>query len=132
MLKKIISGGQPGVEMAALEAAAKLEIPHEGWTFHRKMAEDELRTEEYNLKALVRPSYHERLKKNIVAADGTVVMTYGQLILGMKAIEDLAEKHQKPYLKIDLTECSINHTIPSIQRRMDAAWRSGSPWRMAV
>jgi hypothetical protein len=37
MIKKIISGGLPGVELAALDAAIKLDIPHEGWTCkHRK------------------------------------------------------------------------------------------------
>jgi hypothetical protein len=30
MLKKIISGGKPGVELAALDAAIRLDIPHEG------------------------------------------------------------------------------------------------------
>jgi len=30
MLKKIISGGQPGVEIVALDAAIRLDIPHEG------------------------------------------------------------------------------------------------------
>ena len=33
MIKKIISGGQPGVERAALDAALKLNIPHGGWTY---------------------------------------------------------------------------------------------------
>ena len=35
MLKKIISGGQPGVEIAALDAALKLDIPHGGWAYKR-------------------------------------------------------------------------------------------------
>jgi hypothetical protein len=30
MIKKIISGGLPGVESAALDAAIKLDISHEG------------------------------------------------------------------------------------------------------
>jgi len=32
MIKKIISGGQTGVDRAALDAAIKLAIAHGGWT----------------------------------------------------------------------------------------------------
>ena len=40
MIKKIISGGQPGVEIAALDVALKLGIPHGGWIPKGRMAED--------------------------------------------------------------------------------------------
>ena len=118
MTKKIISGGQPGVEVAALDAAVRLDIPNEGWAFKKKMADGISRPEQSNLKAINRPSYHDRLEKNIKVSDGIVIITYGQLVIGSKIIKDLANKNQKPCLFIDLTECSINHVISSIRKWM--------------
>ena len=74
MLKKIISGGLPGVEAAALDAAIKLDIPHEGWTYKGRKTENDDLQEKYNLKEIANPSYFERLEKNIVGSDGTVIL----------------------------------------------------------
>ena len=79
MLKKIISGGQAGVEIAALDAAVKLNIPHQGWAYQRQGADDRFQSERYNLKTIDRPSYYDRLEKNLIDSDGTVVITYGNL-----------------------------------------------------
>ena len=119
MIKKIISGGLPGVELAALDAAIKLDIPHEGWTYkHRKNGSDSL-PEQYNVKQITNPSYFERLEKNLVNSDGTVILTYGQLIRGSIAIRDLADKHNKPYLLLDLIECTHSHVVSSIRKWME-------------
>jgi len=116
MLKKIISGGQSGVEIAALDAAIELDIPHEGWAYKRKRTEDGVLPEQYNLKTIDMSSYHERLEKNIIDSDGTVILTHGQLIIGSKIIKDLANQHNKPCLYVDLTDCSINHAVSSIRK----------------
>jgi len=119
MLKKIISGGLPGVELAALDAAIKLGIPHEGWTYrHRKTENGEI-PEKYNVKQIAYPSYFERLEKNIIASEGTVILTYGQLVRGSSATKDLAHKHNKPCLLLELNECTLNHAISSIRKWMD-------------
>ena len=119
MLKKIISGGLPGVELAALDAAIKLGIPHEGWTYKRRKTENGELPEKYNLKEIAYPSYFERLKKNIIGSDGIVILTYGQLIRGSNATKDLANKHTKPCLLLELNECTRNHAISSIRKWMD-------------
>ena len=114
MLKKIISGGQSGVEIAALDAAIELGIPHEGWAYKRKRTENVVLLEQYNLKTIDMPSYHDRLEKNIINSDGTVILTHGQLIIGSKLIRDFAHQHNKPCLYVDLTDCSINLAVSSI------------------
>jgi hypothetical protein len=119
MIKKIISGGLPGVELAALDAAIKLDIPHEGWTYKSRKTENGELPEQYNVKEIVNPSYFERLKKNIVASDGTVILTYGQLIRGSNAAKDLANKHNKPCLLLELNKCTRSHAISSIRKWMD-------------
>lgn len=119
MIKKIISGGLPGVESAALDAAIKLNISHEGWGYKHIEKLNNKFSEEYNVKQIANPSYFERLEKNIIDADGTVTLTYGQLIRGSKATKDLADKHNKPYLLLDLSECTHSHVVSSIRKWMD-------------
>ena len=119
MIKKIISGGQPGAEQAALDAAIKLDIPHAGWTYKGRKAEDGILPEEHNLKEIDNPSYFKRLEKNIIDAEGTVILTYGQLQIGTKSVRQLADKHKKPCLPLDLKECTLNHAISSIRKWMD-------------
>ena len=119
MIKKIISGGLPGVELAALHAAIKLNIPHEGWTYKRRKTENNVFPEKYNLKEIANQSDFERLEKNIASSDGTVILTYGQLIRGSKAIKEIADKRNKPYLLFDLNECTHGHVVSSIRKWMD-------------
>ena len=119
MIKKIISGGLPGVELAALHAAIKLDIPHEGWTYKRRRTENDELPEQFNIKQIANPSYFERLERNIICSDGTVILTYGQLISGTKATKDLADKHNKRFLLLDLNECTLSHVVSSIRKWMD-------------
>ena len=119
MIKKIISGGLPGVELAALDAAIKLDIPHEGWTYKSRKTENGELPEHYNVKEIAYPSYFQRLEKNIIGSHGTVILTYGQLIRGSNATKDLANKHTKPCLLLELNECTRNRAISSIRKWMD-------------
>ena len=119
MIKKIISGGLPGVELAALDASIKLNIPHNGWTYKRRTPEADVLPEQYNVKEIANPSYFERLEKNIIDSKGTVILTYGQLIRGSNATKDLANKHNKPCMLLELNECTLNHAISSIRKWMD-------------
>ena len=119
MLKKIISGGQPGVEIAALDAAIQFDIPHAGWAYKGIKTEDGVLPEHYNVKGIDNPSFFERLEKNIIDSEGTVIVTHGQLSIGLKGVRGLAEKHKKPCLILDLKECTINHAISSVRKWMD-------------
>jgi predicted Rossmann-fold nucleotide-binding protein len=52
MIKKIISGGQTGVNQAALDAARKLNIAHGGWIPKGRKTENGPLPVKYNLKEL--------------------------------------------------------------------------------
>ena len=119
MLKKIISGGQPGVEIAALDAAIQFDIPHAGWAYKGRKTEDGVLPERYHVKGIDNPSYFERLEKNIIDSEGTVILSYGRLLIGLKGVRDLADKHRKPCLHLELTECKTNHAISSIRKWMN-------------
>jgi hypothetical protein len=118
MIKKIISGGQTGVEIAALDAARRLDIPHEGWCYRNRKTDGGVLPEHYNVREIKNPSYFERLEKNIIDSDGTVVITYDQLGVGSKAVKDLADKHNKTVLNVNLSEHPLNHTVSLIRKWM--------------
>jgi len=119
MLKKIISGGQPGVEIAALDAAIQFDIPHAGWAYKGRKTEAGVLPEQYNVKGIDNPSYFERLEKNIIDSEGTVILMHGQLSIGLKGVRGLAEKHRKQCLNLDLKECTTNQAISSIRKWMN-------------
>jgi len=118
MIKKIISGGQPGVEIAALDAAIKLDIPHEGWCYKGRKTEGGVLEDKYNVKEIETPSYFERLERNIMNSEGTVVLSYGQLVIGYRAVKEITDKYNKPHLYVNLSEHPFNHAISSIRKWM--------------
>lgn len=50
MLKRIVSGGQTGVDQAALDAAIACNIPHGGWCPKGRIAENGLIPERFTLR----------------------------------------------------------------------------------
>jgi hypothetical protein len=118
MIKKIISGGQSGVEIAALDAAIRLDIPHAGWCHRDRKIDGGILSKRYNVKEIDNPSYFQRLENNIVDSEGTVVLSYGQLVMGSKAVRDIAEKNNRPYLNVNLSKHPQNHAIALIRKWM--------------
>jgi len=118
MIKKIISGGQPGVEIAALDAAIRLDIPHAGWCYRDRKIDGGILARQYNVKEIDNPSYFQRLEKNIEDSEGTIILSYGQLVLGSKAVGEIAEKNNKPHLNVNLSKHPLNHAIALIRKWM--------------
>ena len=82
MIVKIISGGQSGVDRAALDAAIRLGIPHGGWVPKGRLAEDGPLPETYSLRETPTAVYAERTEKNVVDSDGTLIISRGELTGG--------------------------------------------------
>lgn len=98
---KIISGGQTGADRAALDAAIALDMPHGGWTPKGRKTEDGPLPRRYALHELPSSRYRDRTEKNIVAADATLLFSFGPLSGGSALTEALAIRHNRPYLHID-------------------------------
>ena len=98
---KIISGGQTGADRAALDAAIVLHIPHGGWLPRGRKTEDGPLPARYGLKELRSLRYRDRTEKNVLAADGTLICSFGPLSGGSALTEALAIKHCKPFLHIN-------------------------------
>lgn len=107
MLKKLISGGQTGADQAGLDVAIKLGIPHGGWIPKGRMTEVGPLPEKYNLQEMTTKSYPKRTEQNILDSDGTLIVSHGKLTGGSKLTVDLAQKHCRPFLHLDLTSMSM-------------------------
>jgi len=103
-IEKIISGGQTGVDRAALDAALKLGIPCGGWCPKGRKAEDGPIDVRYPLKETYSANYRIRTEKNVRDSDGTLVFTWRKPKGGTALTLRFAQKYKKPYLTVDLSE----------------------------
>jgi Circularly permutated YpsA SLOG family len=103
-LEKIISGGQTGVDRAALDAALELGISCGGWCPKGRRAEDGIIPLKYPLEETSSPDYPQRTEFNIQDSNGTLILTWGPPLGGTLLTLKLARKHRKPYQLMDLAE----------------------------
>ena len=103
---KIISGGQTGVDRAALDAALSLGVPTGGWCPEGRLDECGIIPPHYPLQELPGGGYMERTARNVSDADGTAIFHPGSLQGGTKATADFCTEKRKPCLAIDATAVS--------------------------
>jgi hypothetical protein len=103
-LLKIVSGGQTGVDRAALDAAIEHGVPCGGWCPEGRLAEDGLIPDRYPLQELQGGSYRERTRQNVLDSDGTVIFYFGRPKGGTEATLLFCIKKDKPYQLIDAGE----------------------------
>lgn len=104
MLKRVVSGGQTGVDRAALDAAARLGIPTGGWCPKGRRAEDGPIPASYPLAETPSADYAQRTEWNVRGSDGTLVLTAGPLRGGTAFTLELARERGRPTLVLDLGE----------------------------
>ena len=111
MVEKIISGGQTGVDRAALDFAIKVGIPHGGWIIRGRLAEDGAVGQQYQLQEIGSRSYPIRTKRNIEDSDGTLIFSdagsEGGMLRrgsGTQLTASYAEQVHKPLYVVRLDE----------------------------
>jgi hypothetical protein len=109
MLEKIVSGGQTGVDRAALEVALELGIPFGGWCPKGRLAEDGPIPSRYPLQETPSDIYAQRTEWNVRDSDGAVILTRGRPTEGTAFTIEMAAKWKKPFLVIDLGPDSSPH-----------------------
>lgn len=99
--KKIISGGQTGVDRAALDWAVAQNIPHGGWCPSGRRAEDGVIPERYDLQETDSKGYMKRTKLNIRDSDATLIISLQpELTGGSLFTQQYANKIGKPCLHV--------------------------------
>jgi len=100
--ERIVSGGQTGVDRAALDVALELGIGCGGWCPKGRLAEDGRIPERYPLLETPSDDYPQRTEWNVRDSDGTLVLYRGVLKGGSALTARLAERYGRPCLALDL------------------------------
>src|SRR5262249_2079266 len=101
-LLTVISGGQTGVDRAALDAAPHLGLPCTGWCPKGRLAEDGPLPAHYPLRETPSAEYPQRTRWNIRDADGTLILHAGRLDRGTALTERIARQLRRPVLALDV------------------------------
>lgn len=109
---KIISGGQSGVDRAALDLAIRLSYPYGGWCPQGGLAEDYPTPpgllEDYPaLRETPTQDYNERTELNVRDSDATLIIAPDQTTAetgGTAMTQDFAIRHMKPFFVARLDE----------------------------
>ena len=107
-----MSGGQTGVDRAALDFAIAHGIPHGGWCPRGRLAEDGALNGCYALRETPEAEYPQRTEWNARDSDGTVILTIARKLTGGSALtRELAQAHGKPCLH--LSQLADGHAAPA-------------------
>jgi len=107
-LRRIVSGGQTGVDRAALDVAIACKVPHGGWCPAGRRAEDGPIDPRYQLRETESEKYDERTEKNVIDSDGTLILCRGELTGGTKLTRRYTRRHKRPLRVVDFDEIA-NH-----------------------
>jgi len=106
---RIISGGQTGVDRAALDFALHYGISCGGYCPKGRKAEDGPIPDIYPLKELLSERYSDRTKRNIEVSDGTLIFKTGSgLDRGTNLTLEYCKKQNKPCFIYSLAKDQVN------------------------
>jgi hypothetical protein len=119
MIQKIVSGGQTGADQAALDVAIDFAIAHGGWLPRGRLTEEGPLPERYDLQEMPIPDYSLRTEQNVIDSDGTLILTHGELAGGSKYTQEMAAKHDRPCLHVDLRTTAAFSAVKAINYWVD-------------
>lgn len=102
---KIVSGGQTGVDIAALEFARNNGLSYSGWVPKERMNEDGRIPDHFKgLSETQSADVVERTRLNVETSDATLIFVNGSNSPGTQQTLVFAKEAQKPNLVVDLRE----------------------------
>ena len=107
----IISGGQTGVDRAALDLALEMGVSCGGWCPEGRLAEDGIIDSRYPLKVLAGGDYVQRTRRNVLDSDATLVIYFDQLEGGTELTVEFCKQENKPVLLIDANAMRFSSAI---------------------
>ncbi len=103
---KIISGGQTGVDRAALDAALRHGIKSGGWCPTGRLDEFGRIPDRYAVKELENGGSTERTLQNVKDSNGTVIIYPGKLSGGTEQTLHFCVEQRRPHELIDASNVS--------------------------
>ena len=122
MTLTIVSGGQTGVDRAALDVAIELGIPTGGWVPKGRLAEDGVIPARYvNLREADSADPSVRTRLNVRDSDATLILSQGKLTGGSRLTFVEATRLGRPVLHVDLTGRTDAEAAATVQTWLAAA-----------
>jgi Circularly permutated YpsA SLOG family len=103
---KIISGGQTGVDRAALDVAIKHRVDCGGWCPAGRLDEFGRIPDRYPVKELEHGGFEDRTRANVRESDATVAIYSGELRGGTAQTVQYCIEQKKPHQLIDAGQIS--------------------------
>ena len=107
IIKQIVSGGQTGVDRAALDVALELGLPCGGWCPKGRRAEDGTLPARYPLNEAPSEEYAQRTTWNVRDSDATLILTRGKPTGGTAQTVEETLRLEKPCFVVDLATPSL-------------------------
>ena len=118
----IVTGGQTGVDRAAMDAAMAADVPVTGWCPRGRRAEDGPLDRLYPLRETPSGDYAQRTAWNVRDSDATLVLRQGPTAGGTALTVERCTTTGKPVLEVELTA--------DVDVREAAAWVRGRGVRL--
>lgn len=119
-VREIWSGGQTGVDRAALDAAGELGLATGGWIPRGRRAEDDVIPDAYRgLRETESEEYAVRTSWNVRDSDATLIVTRGLPGGGTAYTRDEAIRLGKPWLVLDLSALSADQAVETARTWLD-------------
>lgn len=106
LVRKIISSGQTGVELAALDVAVKLGLAHGGWTPRGMRNEAGPLPDHLGITMVSSVGFQGAMEQNIIHSDGTLLISRGKKTPETRHAVKTTLKHQRQLLHVDLSQHS--------------------------
>jgi Circularly permutated YpsA SLOG family len=120
-IRKIISGGQAGVDQAALRAALAWGVPTGGWVPAGRASESgKIPSDLPGLVETDSEQVEERTRLNVRDSDGTLILSHGVLAGGSSFTWTVAQELNKPVIHIDLNAMTFADAISVGKRWVNA------------
>ena len=143
---KIVSGGQTGVDRAALDVALKHGIPCGGWCPAGRLDEFGRIPDRYPVREMSAGGPEERTRQNVIDSDATVIIHFGELRGGTEYTFRCCQETQRPCQLIDASKSSTNEAgkliadfvrqgdveILNVAGPRDSEWQSGYEYASAA
>lgn len=107
----VLSGGQTGVDRAALDWAIAMDMAHGGWCPRGRITQDGPLPERYHLKETEAAGYSQRTRMNVRDADATLIIHHGPLTGGTRLTCRFVDEMKKPVQMVDLDKAWPSQTV---------------------
>lgn len=117
---KIISGGQTGVDRAALDVALKHGIDCGGWCPAGRLDEVGHIPDRYPVSEVSSGGFAERTFQNVKGSDGTLIIYPGKLTGGTEQTCRFCNETGKPHRLVDASEMAAADAVRAIREFVQA------------